>query len=214
MQITRFGHSALLVETSAARILVDPGTLSVPETFELTDLSAIVVTHQHADHLDQARLPGLLAANPDALLIADPQTAGLVEVGRWEANTDGLEVVVGDLTLRGVGEQHAEILPAIPRIANVGVLVAADAGPRLFHPGDSLASVPAGVDVLAAPLSAPWCKLRETVDFVTSVAPTTLIPIHDGTLSGPGRSVYWNQLVAHGGVADARLVEPLEAVLV
>ena len=43
-------------------------------------LSAIVITHQHPDHVDAARLPALLEANPDAALYADSQTAEQLEV--------------------------------------------------------------------------------------------------------------------------------------
>ena len=60
MRLTKFGHSCLLVEEQGARMLLDPGTLS--DGFEeLQGLTAILYTHQHADHLDPARLPGLLA---------------------------------------------------------------------------------------------------------------------------------------------------------
>ena len=51
MRITSLGHACLLVETGDQRILIDPGTFS-PGFQDLTDLDAIVVTHQHADHVD------------------------------------------------------------------------------------------------------------------------------------------------------------------
>ena len=206
MQITRLGHAAVLVEAAGARILIDPGAFSDASAFELTGLDAIVVTHQHADHIDRDRAPALLAANPDALLLSDPETAEVLDVGDWTPNADGLETVVGDVTIRGVGAQHAVILPSIPRISNVGVLLTAPGEPTLFHPGDTYEYVPADVDVLALPLSAPWAKSSETVDFARRVAPTTLFPIHDGTVSSAGYGIYWGQVTGHAGVDDARLL--------
>src|SRR6266545_3097997 len=74
LQIIHFGHSCVLVETGSARLLFDPGTFS--HGFEdLRDLDAILITHQHADHLDIDRLPALIQANPQATLVADPGSA-------------------------------------------------------------------------------------------------------------------------------------------
>lgn len=206
MQITRFGHAALLVEAAGIRILVDPGGFSPDETFALTGLDAIILTHQHPDHIDQDRAPALLAANPDAILLSDPESAAILPFGDWTPNADGLETTVGAVTVRGVGAQHAVILPQIPRIANVGVLLTAPGEPALFHPGDTYEYAPADVDVLALPLSAPWAKSSETVDFAQRIAPSVVFPIHDRTISDAAYGIYWGQVAGHGGVADARLL--------
>jgi hypothetical protein len=85
---------------------------------------------------------------------------------------------------------HAVIHPEIPRIGNVGMLLRADGEPTLLHPGDSYEAVPEGVDVLGVPLSAPWTKVAETVEFVRAVAPGVAVPVHDATLSRIGRGMY------------------------
>ncbi|HEY6683652.1 MAG TPA: MBL fold metallo-hydrolase, partial [Propionibacteriaceae bacterium] len=51
MRITHLGHAAVLAETDGARILIDPGNFS-DAWHSLTDLDAVLVTHQHPDHID------------------------------------------------------------------------------------------------------------------------------------------------------------------
>ncbi len=214
VKITRMGHAAMVIEVDNTRVLIDPGGFCPDETFELEGLDAVVVTHQHPDHLDQARIGGLLERNTGATLLCDPETADLVETGSWSAHTHDDETQVGSLTLLGVGTQHAEILPQIPRIANTGVLVSADGEPTLFHPGDSYEHAPSGVDVLALPLTAPWTKIAETVDFVGRVSPTTLFPVHDAGIAERAYGTYWGQVENFGGVEDVRRLGPAESTLV
>ena len=89
MEVTHFGHSCVLLDTGAARLLIDPGNFSTD--FEnVTGLDAVLVTHQHPDHLDLERLPALLRANPDARLIVDSGTAGqLNDVGHETVEPGG-----------------------------------------------------------------------------------------------------------------------------
>ncbi len=183
MQVTHFGHSCVLLDTGAARLLVDPGTFS--GGFEdLTGLDAVLVTHQHPDHLDPERLPALLRANPDARLLVDAGTAGQLGTGvDHEAVGPGASVAVGGARVDVLGGQHAVIHPDIPVIPNNAYLVD---GTHL-HPGDSLTVVPAEpVDVLFLPTAAPWQKLADAVTYLRAVAPRTAVPIHQGILAVPG----------------------------
>jgi L-ascorbate metabolism protein UlaG (beta-lactamase superfamily) len=107
-----------------------------------------------------------------------------------EAATVGDHVMIGDLDIEVVGGEHAVIHERIPRIGNVGFMIREDGGPTLFHPGDSYATVPSGIDLLALPLTAPWARVAMTIDFANAVKPARLFPIHDAILSGAGRPIY------------------------
>lgn len=197
MQLTHFGQSCLLVEAADARVLVDPGALS-PGFEKLVDLDAVVITHGHIDHLDVGRLPALLAANRRARVVAEPSVAadlaGNDEIGADVAPLHpGETTTVGGLTLRAIGGRHAVIHEDIPRIANIGVLFSAVGEPTFLHPGDSYEVTPeirGQLDVLGLPLAAPWCALKETVEFARAVAAPVVVPIHDVLLAPPGRNLY------------------------
>jgi L-ascorbate metabolism protein UlaG (beta-lactamase superfamily) len=64
MQVVHLGQSCVLVDIGAARLLLDPGVYSTGFD-ELTGLDAILVTHQHPDHLDIDRVARLARRQPD-----------------------------------------------------------------------------------------------------------------------------------------------------
>jgi L-ascorbate metabolism protein UlaG (beta-lactamase superfamily) len=182
VHVQKFGHSCLLVSEGDARVLLDPGTFS--HGFEdLRGLTAVLITHQHADHCDLDRLAPLLAANPAARVYTDEATAS-------QLDDRGLDPVVaiagehfdaGGLAVDVIGHHHAVIHPDIPVIPNVGYLV----GGRVFHPGDQLTVPDRPVEVLAIPAVAPWLKVSEAVEYLRAVAPRVAIPIHDGITTVP-----------------------------
>jgi L-ascorbate metabolism protein UlaG (beta-lactamase superfamily) len=193
MELTHFGHSCLLADFGHTTVLFDPGNFS--HGFEgLAGLSAIVITHQHPDHVDHSRLPALCAANPDATLYADQQTADQLSEPCQVVHV-GDQLSVGELTIRALGGRHAVIHPEIPVIANISYLVGdSDHPARLMHPGDALFVPDEPVDVLATPAAAPWMKISEAVEYLRAVAPARAVPIHQGIIAPNARSIYHNRL--------------------
>jgi len=199
MRLTHLGHACLLVETGGQRILIDPGVFS-PGIVDVTGLDVILVTHQHADHVDLQRLPTVLEANPQALLYAEPQAAAVMAgagIGS-EHTVAGEELSFGRVLVMPVGEKHALINEALPRVGNLGVVIRAEGEPTLFHPGDAYDAAPGQIDILAVPLNAPWTASRDTVAFAQRIAPKVSIPIHDALLNDIGRQLYLSQLKSFG----------------
>ncbi|OBG30298.1 MBL fold metallo-hydrolase [Mycobacterium sp. 852002-51057_SCH5723018] len=193
MQLTHFGHSCLMAELDNTRLLFDPGTFA--HGFEgITGLSAILITHQHPDHVDVARLPALLEGNPGAALYADSQTTDQLGAPCRAVHV-GDELRIGELTVRAVGGRHAVIHPEIPVIENISFLVGdGEHAARLMHPGDALFVPDEPVDVLAAPAAAPWMRIAEAVDYLRAVAPARAVPIHQGIIAPDARGIYYGRL--------------------
>jgi L-ascorbate metabolism protein UlaG (beta-lactamase superfamily) len=186
MKLTHLGHACVLVETNDARLLIDPGTMSAFE--DVRDLDAVLVTHQHPDHIDLDRLVPLLAANPGARLVVDPDSvtalAGLPD-DHLVART-GNRLTFGGSTVDVLGGLHAAVYQDNPGCTNAAYLI--DGG-ALLHPGDSF-FVPDGdidVDVLAVAIDGPWLKIAEAVDYVHAVSPRVAVPIHEGETTDPAK---------------------------
>jgi L-ascorbate metabolism protein UlaG (beta-lactamase superfamily) len=179
MRVVHFGHACVLLDTGTTRILIDPGTFSAG--FEdAKDLDAVLITHQHFDHLDTERLPKLLAQNPRAQLIVDEGSADQTE--NPTVARPGETLKVGDTTVKVVGGQHAIIHQDIPVIPNAGYVVGDG---EFYHPGDALFVPDEDVDVLGLPSGAPWMRTGEAVDFMRAVKPRVAVPIHEAVLAMP-----------------------------
>lgn len=202
MKIRHLRPSCLLVETGGVRVLVDPGSFS-PEAAEVREVDVVLVTHQHPDHVDPDLLARILQANPQAQVLAEPETASeiahVVEAAPGDRTVAPLPAghahEAGALRVTAVGGRHAIIHPDIPRVGNVGMVLEVDGEPRLGVTGDSLEPVEEfhGIDVLAFALIAPWSSLRETIDFLREVRPRLALPVHDAIVSGQGRGIYIGQ---------------------
>jgi L-ascorbate metabolism protein UlaG (beta-lactamase superfamily) len=172
-------------------LVFDPGTFSEADQ-ALAGAHAVLITHEHADHVDVDAVAAALQSNKDLELFAPEVVAATLRSkapdagSRIHAAAAGEEFETAGFAVRTFGGQHALIHPLIPVVANVGFLVDGN----VYHPGDSFA-IPDGVDVqtLLVPIHAPWNKVGEVVDFVIGVRAPQAFPVHDALLNEMGRGL-------------------------
>lgn len=199
MRVAKHEHAALRIDESGDTLIIDPGSFTTPLD-DLSDVVAVVITHQHPDHWTSGHLDRILRAAPGTPIFAPAGVAELADDYDVTVVSPGDTVEAGRFTMRFFGGDHAVIHESLPAVQNVGVLV----NDQLYYPGDSYA-VPEGVEVdtLAAPLGAPWLKIGEAMDFVLAVQPRRAFGVHDMTLSVIGRDMHRQRLrwatEQHGG---------------
>ena len=194
MELIKHGHACVVLCEEERRLVIDPGMFTEPDA--LTGASAVLVTHEHADHFAPDRLRAALDADPALEVWTNSSVAGRLEGlgSRVHVVGDGDAVEVAGLEVHVHGELHAVVHPEIPRIPNVGFLVAG----QVFHPGDAFTVPEEPVSTLLLPLHAPWSKVAEVIDYVRAVDADQAYAVHDGLLNDTGLGVVGGLLGERG----------------
>jgi L-ascorbate metabolism protein UlaG (beta-lactamase superfamily) len=191
MFLTKLGHACFRLEGGDTTLVLDPGGFSDPDA--LVGADAVLITHEHPDHVVPERLAVAAAENPDLEVWTNAGVAGqLQELGsRVHIVRHGDTFTVGPASggpdagsfeVSVHGSEHACIHGDIPLIGNVGFFLPG----ALFHPGDAFTVPDRQVDTLLAPAGAPWLKVSELIDWLRKVGPEQAYLMHDAVLSDIG----------------------------
>ncbi len=185
MQITKFGHSCVLLDDGQTKILFDPGLYGgIPSDLKV---DGIVITHVHQDHVDMDQLKPLLENVTPRIITNTEVKAELDKHGiDCEIVEEGSSATIGTFTFEAFGNDHAIMHPDLPKFQNTGYLI----NNKIFHPGDALYMPSKPIEVLLLPIAAPWSKVAETLDYLAQVNAKVNFPIHDGFIQGGGGAFY------------------------
>ncbi|WP_275003634.1 MBL fold metallo-hydrolase [Promicromonospora iranensis] len=225
MQLTFHGHACVSLQLphGGGTLVIDPGTFSDAAS-ALTGAAAVLLTHDHVDHVDVPTLVSHLGAALDLHVwatgpAADALREGGAPAGRVHEVEPGQVLDVAGARVTVGGGDHALIHPEVPRAVNATYLVETG-GTSVYHPGDSYVvpvAVPeGGLDVLLVPVSGPWMKLAEAIDFARAVPARAVVPVHDALLSEVGHTLTgrWLDTARLGGQYTYSRLAPGESLTV
>ncbi len=204
MQLTKFGHSCVLIQDDQTKILFDPGmwTDELPENIKV---DAVVITHVHQDHLGLGRYLEIFKSAPRIITNSEVKEELDKHDINCEVAEEGTQIQVNTITLDPFGTTHAILHPELlPKFQNIGYLI----NNKIFHPGDSFTVPSLPVETLLVPLSAPWSKVSETMDYVIEVKPKTMFAIHDAFLNERGIGLYNNFMNIAVGKTGTVFIQP------
>ena len=124
-------YAGILLKTPTKTIVIDPVDVK-PKSLQNTD--AILITHEHYDHLDQ-RLIMETQKNTDCQVITDPASArslkNTIPPGKLQEIHPGEETKIGEVTVKAEKCNHPAAQP-------VTFIITSEDGVKVFHTADSL----------------------------------------------------------------------------
>ncbi len=204
MKITKLGHSCLLVEMPAPvnrTALFDPGVMSEVNVEGLQFLDDIIITHNHADHLDLEVIRKLVAKFPNVRITTPAEVVEQLSNESIVATSEASEGIVF------FDSPHEAIRPFYPYDPpqEIGVHYLG----ALSHPGDSH-SFSESKTILALPVQAPWGSPNTAVKLGLELKPKYIIPIHDWHWSNEARARMYDDMestFAEKGISFVKAVD-------
>ena len=179
MKIKKLGHCCFVVEPKeGVRIMTDPGAYSILQVGE-TNINAILITHEHQDHLHVDSLKDVLKNNPSAVVITNTSVGNILDQNGipYIKVEEGEKYELEGIIISGFGNIHAEIYEDFGRVQNTGYMI-----DNLCYAGDSFSYPDVDVDILALPVAGPWMKLSEAIEYAKHIRPRICFGVHDAIL--------------------------------
>lgn len=179
MTITKLGHCCLIIESHGIRFLTDPGNYTTEQNV-VTGIHYVVISHEHTDHLHVESLKTVLANNPQAQVICNSSVGTILDKEGipYLTVSDGESLDCQGVTISAHGTVHAPIFRDYEQVENTGYMFDG----KLFYPGDAFHDPGVPVDILAFPVSGPWCTIAHAVEYALQIKPRVAFPVHDGNL--------------------------------
>jgi L-ascorbate metabolism protein UlaG (beta-lactamase superfamily) len=209
MHLTKLGHACVRLRKDDRTLVIDPGALT-PEDDAITGAEAVLITHEHFDHLEAERLRRALAEDPRLTVYTCRAVAEILgDAGdRIHVVGEGDSLDIAGFEVGVVGRKHEVVHPDVPPVENVGFFIDGE----VFHPGDAFTVLEA--PTLLVPGHAPWMKAPEMIQYLRAVNPQRAYAVHDGLLNEFGLGLLESQLTGEGKLqnADFRRLKPGESV--
>lgn len=183
MKITKFEHSCVVIEEGNSKLIIDPGVYS--NSFaDFNNVTAVVVTHVHADHFDISKIKKIAELSPNVQIFSTKEVASEITDKKVIAFEPSKNYNVGDFNLEFVGQKHEVVDPKTPVVKNSGVLV----NELFYSPGDSYEVPTKPFKVLSVPKSGPWLRIKDALPMFEKSNCTLVIGTHDALINDQGHS--------------------------
>lgn len=179
MKVTKLGHCCLLIEIRGIRFLTDPGNYTTAQN-TVTGIHYVVISHEHTDHLHIESVKEIIKNNPDVKIVCNNGVGAKLQAESipFTLLEEGTSLELSGVTITGHGTKHAPIYKEYEQVENTGIMFDG----KLFYPGDAFHNPGVKVDILAFPVTGPWCTIAHAVNYALEIRPRVAFPVHDGNL--------------------------------
>jgi L-ascorbate metabolism protein UlaG (beta-lactamase superfamily) len=177
-------YAGILLKTPSKTLVIDPVDVKA-KSFQNVD--AILITHEHYDHLDPPLLVDIQKAT-DCTIIADFASAKKLELAipkeKLQAIKPGMDAKVGGVIVKAEKSNH-------PAQAPVTYIVTSEDNVKVYHTSDSLPfpelaklGLRENLDVVFCTVGiAPGATPQSGFEIARLVKPQIAVPYHTATLA-------------------------------
>src|ERR1700756_5778879 len=110
MRLTKYEHACVVLEKDGTSIVIDPGSFSPGAAEIIAGADAILLTHEHMDHVNEAAVNAALAARPDLRVYAPAglQVMFAGHAGQFTAVSAGDSLNLASFAITVHGREHAQ----------------------------------------------------------------------------------------------------------
>jgi L-ascorbate metabolism protein UlaG (beta-lactamase superfamily) len=193
MRLTKLTHACVRLQKDDRTLVIDPGGLT-KEADALDGADAVLITHEHFDHLDAERIRKTAAENSGLEIYTCRAVADQLSGLDARVLGDGDAVTIAGFEVGVLGQKHEVTHPDVPPVDNIGFFVDG----TVFHPGDAFTVPDRPVPTLLVPTNAPWMKAPDMIAYLREVSPERAYSVHDGLVNDIGFALIDNFLGGEG----------------
>ncbi|MEM2393650.1 MAG: MBL fold metallo-hydrolase [Candidatus Bathyarchaeia archaeon] len=176
-------YAGVTIKTPSKTLVIDPVDIK-PKSFQKVD--AILVTHEHYDHLDQSLISEVYKLSR-CVVVADPTSAkrlhNVIPQENLKEVQVGSEVKIGEVSVKAEKCNHP------PAATPVTYIITSEDGVKVFHTADSLPFPEMAkigerekFDVVFCTVGiAPGASPQTGFEIARLTKPSTAVPYHTGS---------------------------------
>ncbi|MDB5135572.1 MAG: fold metallo-hydrolase [Mucilaginibacter sp.] len=182
MKITKYIHSCRLFEKDGFKLLFDPGKftfaeeLVTPEMF--SDIDALVITHNHSDHLDVENLKKIIDLSQAIIYTNAEVSKELAEAGLECLLVEEGQMSVGTFELNVINVTHEPLLDT--PTPDMQAYVIDNLVLNSVDSSEDKLSQFKNIPLLILPIMAPFTTEFKVAEFADNIQPKEILPVHDG----------------------------------
>lgn len=186
MKLTKYGHACVFLEKENEILVIDPGCFTKLPSEIPSIITCMIITEEHTDHFDIHNVQLILAQNPTVSIYTTAAVNQRLSVSDIQSHvvSSASTITIGNFKMTLTEIDHAPVYKNSP-CKSLTVLI----DDKVYYPSDSYQTIPNEVELLALPISGPWYKISESINFANQIKSSRILVTHNALNSDSGDDV-------------------------
>lgn len=175
MRITKYPQSCVVIEKEGNKLLFDPGFF-VAQKYSADifhDISAIILTHRHSDHVDENFISEILNLKKVPVIANEDVSELLGSIVTKVVNNGDIFELSG-FKIEALSLPHVKMVDDQTPPPNMGFII----DDELLAPGDSVEITSHNIPYVLLPIAGPDLSLRDARIFCEKINAQVAVSVH------------------------------------